>query len=305
LAAAPALILRFPTDDPATRELTAADIDGTGAIAIHDTDDREWRVFYETPETRDAAGGTLARAARAHGPAIVPIDVDDEDWARRSQAQLTAIRVGDVIVAPPWDLPQGPGTGGQGSEAIDLHFPATDPRPPAPGTPPILIVIEPSVGFGTGHHASTRLCLHALQRIELDGKRVIDVGTGSGVLAIAAVKLGAELVTAIDTDADAVANARQNAARNGVAIDLHVADVADVGRLDPGVPRTYDVVLANLTAAWLRRLAIPLVALTSSGACLVLSGIQTFERETVADAFSSRRVDQELEEDGWIALVLR
>jgi ribosomal protein L11 methyltransferase len=286
LAAAPALMLRFPTDDPVTRELTAADIDGTGAVAIHDMGDREWRVFYQTPGARADAATALAPFAQTHGISIASIDVEDEDWARRSQAQLTAVRVGDVIVAPPWDIP------------------TTSARPPAPGTPPTVIIIEPSVGFGTGHHASTRLCLQAMQQMELRGKRVIDVGTGSGVLAIVAARLGAALVTGIDADADAVGSARENAARNGVIVDLRVADVADLEALGPGVGATYDVVLANLTAVWLRRLSTPLLSLASQGGSLVLSGVQTSERASVTEAFSSRRLDRELEEEGWVALVL-
>jgi ribosomal protein L11 methyltransferase len=109
-------------------------------------------------------------------------------------------------------------------------------------------------------------------------------------------------VTAIDTDADAVGSARENAARNGVIIDLRVADVADLS--GPDVSATYDVVLANLTAVWLRRLSAPLLSLASQRGSLVLSGIQTSEGASVAGEFSSRRLVRELEEEGWVALVL-
>ena len=91
--------------------------------------------------------------------------------------------------------------------------------------PEVVVIIEPSRGFGTGHHQSTRLCLALLQTRELEGRRVIDVGTGSGVLAIASALLGAPYVTAIDVDPDAVENARENAVRNGVAesVEIHIA----------------------------------------------------------------------------------
>jgi ribosomal protein L11 methyltransferase len=272
----PALTIRFATDDESLRDLLAGELDGTDAVAIDDADDLDWRVFYETPETRDAARQTLEPFARAHGITVGSIEVDDGDWARRSQARLTAVRVGDIIVAPPWDLPSARGTR---SEA--------------------LIVIEPSMGFGTGHHASTRLCLRAMQALDLRGRSVIDVGTGSGVLAIAAVKLGASRVIAIDTDADAVACARENGARNEVRVEWQVADVA-------ACPSGQcDVVLANLTGAWLRRLSAALLAKPGSGGTLVLSGLQTSERERVLEVFSgSTRLEAELDEEGWSALVL-
>ena len=92
------------------------------------------------------------------------------------------------------------------------------------------------MGFGTGHHATTRLCLELLQRIDVAGARVIDVGTGSGVLALAAWKLGAAGVTAVDNDPDALQNARDNIARNGGAgrIEVVQADLVDLaGRCRP------------------------------------------------------------------------
>lgn len=272
---APALTIRFPTDDASLRDLVAAELDGTDAAAIDDADDLEWRVFYDARETREAARQTLEPFARAHELTVGSLEVEDGDWARRSQAALTAVRVGDIVVAPPWDLPR---------EA------------------PIVIVIEPSWGFGTGHHASTRLCLRAMQQLDLRGKSVIDVGTGSGVLAIAAVKLGAARVTAIDTDPDAVASARENGARNQVVVDWYVADVAAADR--PSA-RGFDVVLANLTGAWLRRLSRSLGELASRGGTCVFAGLQTSERDRVLEAFlPSSRLEHELEEEGWSALVL-
>jgi ribosomal protein L11 methyltransferase len=286
-----ALALRFPQDDPVIRDLVAAEIDGSDATAIHDADDHEWRVFYPSASTRDDAALHLEPFCRSHGIAISPIEVEDDDWARKSQAALTSVRVGNIIVSPPWDLP-APGT---------HQAPGTLPHP-APGTrhqAPIVIVIEPSLGFGTGHHASTRLCLRAMQALDLRGRSVIDVGTGSGVLAIAAVRLGASRVIAIDTDRDAVACARENGARNEVLVDWQVADVA------ASPSGQFDFVLANLTGAWLRRLSGPLLGMPGRQGTFVLSGLQTSERERVLEAFvGSARLETELDEEGWSALVL-
>ena len=128
-------------------------------------------------------------------------------------------------------------------------MPSADARPQS-GTPaPIVIEIEPSRGFGTGHHQSTRLCLVLLQSRKLASQTVIDVGTGSGVLAIAAAKLGAAFVSAIDVDPDAIENARENISRNGVdaIVEAHVRDLTEAA-LSPA-----DVVIANLTGTLLAR----------------------------------------------------
>jgi ribosomal protein L11 methyltransferase len=262
-----ALVLRFsPDHTPEDRDLASAALLEFDTAAIHEVSDTEWRAFFRTAEERDRAMGALRAYCES-----APLDVEYVDWARKSQENLRAITVGNLIVAPPWDVP---------GEA---------PRP-------IVIVIEPSMGFGTAHHATTRLCLRALQELDLRGRRVLDVGTGSGVLAIASAKLGASSVTAIDNDPDALAAARDNVARNGVAVDLREFDLHK-DRLPAA-----DVVLANLTGAMLQRGAPELAALARGGT-LILSGLLVEEADRVRDAFApfSSSIGQQ-DEDGWSSL---
>jgi ribosomal protein L11 methyltransferase len=163
-----------------------------------------------------------------------------------------------------------------------------------------VIVIDPSMGFGTGHHATTRLCLELLQQIEVRDRRVIDVGTGSGVLALAAWRLGASSVAAIDNDADALQNARDNIDRNGAAGSIEVLEV-DLWSVSL---RPADIVLANLTGAVLQRQADPLTRMTAATGVLLVSGFSGDELEAIAHAFSAtpRNV---LGEEGWSAAIFQ
>ena len=270
MADAPALDVRFAADDPALRDRLSAALDDFEPSAIHENEHGDvWRVFFRTPEQRDAARVRVTSELPLLRTS--PIDVADEDWARRSQADLRAIDVGGLIVAPPWD--------------------SRHSKP--------VIVIEPSMGFGTGHHATTRLCLRLMQRLDLRGARAIDVGTGSGVLALAAWKLGASDVVAVDNDPDALENARVNIARNGAggAIDI-VPETLERLRLERA-----DVAVANLTAAVLVRHAASLESLLRPNGVLVISGFAPDDVLEVCDAFR-REVTDALHEDEWTALTL-
>ena len=145
-------------------------------------------------------------------------------------------------------------------------------------------MIDPSTGFGTGHHETTRLCLALLQSIELARPRVIDVGTGSGVLAIAAAKLGASSVVAFDEDPEALRNARENVARNEVAtlVEIREADLASFDGQSAGV------VVANLTGAVIQKYAGRLKRLVEPGGALIVSGFTTSEAADIARALGPR-----------------
>jgi ribosomal protein L11 methyltransferase len=242
---------------------------------------RAWRVFFATPEARDVARTALAESEWQARVDVETIDVEDEGWAEKSQAELTAIEVGNMIVAPPWDLPTG------------------DAAPGDAAAGRMLIVIEPSMGFGTGHHQTTRLCLRALQDVGVRGKRVLDLGTGSGVLAIAAAKLGAASVLGVDDDPDAVDAARKNVTLNDVAVRIERADIK-TAETEPA-----DVVVANLTGALLVRFADGVMRHATPGGLLILSGFTEDERFSVGHAFRALETVRDDREDGWIGLTLR
>ena len=268
---------REPAAHPFLRERVYALLDDFEPVAIHEDDSGDtWRVFFRSPDQRDAAAAHLTASVAPHLLQVSAIDVPDEDWARRSQQNLTAIEADGLVIAPPWDVP--------------------------PGTSKPVIIIEPSMGFGTGHHATTRLCLRLLQALELRRARVIDIGTGSGVLALAAWKLGAIDVVAVDNDPDALENARSNIARNGgaAAIDI-VRDDLNALKLEPA-----NVVLANLTAAVLVRHAAALLKLARPGNYLILSGFAPDHLTAdILQAFEKARMIKELSEGDWAAVCLQ
>lgn len=252
-----------------------AELDAFEPVAIHEHESGDtWRVFFRTPALRDGARRALA-AEFENALELHAVDVDDEDWARRTQAALRAIRAGRIVVAPPWDVPR---------DTHEPRFAIRDSnRDPRNANRDIVIVIDPSTGFGTGHHATTRLCLELLQALDVRGKRVIDVGTGSGVLAIAASKLGAQEVVAMDNDPDALRNARENVERNGAAGAIDVAEI-DLAAAD--VPPA-DVVVANLTSAVLQRCAASLRRMVGQGGVLIASGFGPDDVDDVARALNT------------------
>jgi ribosomal protein L11 methyltransferase len=207
---------------------------------------------------------------------LTAIDVPDEDWAARSQASLTSIQVGDLIVSPPWDANAARLTPGSTS-----------------------VIIQPSMGFGTGHHATTRLCLAALQRANVRDRSVIDVGTGSGVLAIAASLLGASPVTGLDDDPDAIQSAHENLELNPQArVDLRLSDLRTTA---PGVAA---VVVANLTGTLLMLAAPQLQSIVAPSGRLIVSGLLDHEAAGVIAAFPDLAVLDRTQEEEWVCLVL-
>jgi len=229
-------------------------------------------IFFRDPQARDDARQAIAAAFPA--AVVAAREVDDENWARRSQENLQPITIGRLTVHP---------------SGRDLRLLRPSPA----------IVIQPSMGFGTGHHATTRLCLLALQREALAGRSVLDIGTGSGILAIASVLLGASRAVGIDNDPDAIHAARENLSLNpqvtGVA--FQVAELGEF-RLNPST----DIAVANLTGAVLAREGRRILAAVRPGGRIIVSGLLAEERGDVLAAFQPAALAGEQQEDEWVAL---
>ena len=237
------------------------------AYLVEDVD-----AVAKVADARDALGHLQAFGLGPIGELAVRV-VDDEDWLEAWKATVTPIRIGRFLVRPTWS----------DASAADA----------------ITIALDPGMAFGTGLHPTTQQCLEAVSYLDLEGLRVLDVGTGSGILAIGAAKRGAREVVGVDTDPLAVRAARENADTNGIALDARVGSAADVaGR--------FDVVLANLIGPVLVQVAPHLRARLERSGSLVAAGITTqAEREVlsvfVAEGFGV--VDRDQRAD-WVRLIL-
>ena len=294
----PALDIHVPSCDPQLQELVLAELDDFQPTAIQESEDNaRLRVFFTSPESRDAAAQALASSFGTH-LFVESIGVEDEDWAARSQAQLKAIRIGRLIVAPPWEVPGSAPRNVRGSEFERAH--AGPLRAPVRGSDPV-VIIQPSQGFGTGHHATTRLALNALQELPLEGRTALDIGCGSGVLAIAAVTLGAQSAIGIDVDPDALENARENAALNAMTDRVRFEEGDFRGTSHKG-----GIVMANLTGALLASSAAALAGVATPGGFLIVSGFMENERAGVLTALDHVLDRQALtQEEEWLCAIYK
>lgn len=208
--------------------------------------------------------------------------VDEADWADAWKAHFPVLRVGrHIVIRPTWRR----------------HRAAPDDT---------VLALDPGMAFGTGLHPTTRLCLAALEdaaeRGSLEGARVLDVGCGSGILAIAAARLGAARILGVDTDPIAIEATVANARRNQLVRRIH----ARLGSLPSGEP-AHDVVLANLIASVLITLAVPLTQELRPGGLLLASGIFGDREAEVATAFrdAGLTVEERTAEGDWVALAAR
>lgn len=208
--------------------------------------------------------------------------VKNEDWANNWKVHFKPVRLGErLVIKPTWEEYQ--------KVEGDL-----------------VIEIDPGMAFGTGAHPTTRMCLESMERIcfnENGGKlpeALLDVGTGSGVLSIAAALMGATTITAVDIDPEAVRVTIENLELNGVA-QLVDASTTPLGE----VKGSYGVVVANILAEELVRLADQLLAKVAPGGWLILSGILTEKEEFVCGGFPGLTLVENPREAEWSCLTFR
>lgn len=216
-------------------------------------------------------------------------ELREEDWANAWKRFYKPLRVGRrILLKPSW-------------EEVEI----------APND--LVIELDPGMAFGTGLHPSTRLCIAALEEYLHPGNDLLDVGTGSGVLAIVAHKLGAKTILATDIDPIAVDAAQENAARNRVPLDVDPGMTVRPGSVPEGMAGRFDVIVANILAEVLAKLFDaeygypPLAEPLKSGGLLILAGIIAERTALVVDAAQRHGctlVDQKQEGD-WVALVVR
>jgi ribosomal protein L11 methyltransferase len=256
-------------------------IDDTAPLAVEEHGPGV-RIFFSDESQRDNASEIAA--ALFPDATLTSLLVPDDNWAERSQAALLPIRVGNLIIAPPWTL-----------DDVLAHAALT-------GDSPVVVSIQPSMGFGTGHHASTRLCLRLLQRYVPAGGAVLDIGTGSGVLALSAWRLGARQALGIDFDRDALTSAQENVEANGAgtSVSLDALDITQDATLLSG---RFDLVFANITGAMLIKYAAEVASTVASAGILITSGFQAHEKDDVAAAFAAQGLETLVseEEDTWVA----
>lgn len=201
--------------------------------------------------------------------------VEDRDWTEAWKTDFIPQHIGRLVIVPSWLEPPG-------------------------GADETVVRLDPGMAFGTGLHPTTRACLSLLQEVQPMPGRVLDVGSGSGILGIAALALGAGTVDALDTDPEAVAATATNAAANGFGERLSVRH----GSLGEATPQPYPLVLANLVAAVLIELAPRLASHLPLGGTLLASGIIAERGPEVEAALAAagltcaeRRIDGE-----WVSL---
>jgi ribosomal protein L11 methyltransferase len=260
-----------------------ADADTTDEVAIfaepgEPVADNAWRrtrlIALLDPQLKTSGEQLLAQAAADCGLNKAPVpsfrEVADQDWVSLTQSQFEPIVIGPrLTIRPSWHLP---------AELVQTE-----------------VILDPGLAFGTGSHPTTRMCLEWIEQCLPKGASVIDYGCGSGILAIAAAKLGALSVVAVDIDEQAVLSTQNNAMNNSVELTAHNTRQAS--------PKPAQVVLANILANPLKVLAPALEALVLPGGILILAGLLDRQVSEVTAAYTEIEMKVFRSREGWSCLV--
>jgi len=242
---------------------------------------RDVAVIHVYLSARDHPAEAAAWLAERLAAAGIPHEIAtqacrSEDWENNWKVYFHPIPVGErLLIQPAWEAPD-------------------DPRGRA------VLLLEPGLAFGSGSHATTRLCMEALERVVTPGCAVLDVGCGSGILTVAARLLGAGRALGVDIDPMAVETARENAARNGLSCEFSQSDLAR------GVEGQFDVVVSNIVADAIIALSGQIKSRLQPGGVWVSAGIIDTREGDVLEALSSNgfRLLERREEEGWVCLAV-
>jgi len=258
------------------------------AVDLWNAGDLRWQVaiHFRAAPSQNAVRALVATAAGAEAAkALVFERITAKDWVRESLSALKPVAAGRFVVHGAHDRARAP-------------------------VNRIGIEIEAALAFGTGHHGTTRGCLFALDRLRKSTGmhprrlRILDLGTGSGILAIAAARALRQRVLATDVDPAAVRAARANARLNraGTMIEVVKAEGVSAGKSRGRAP--FDLVFANILLGPLQRIAAPLRKLTAPGARIVLSGLLPAQANAALAAYRACALERRIDLDGWTTLVL-
>jgi len=237
----------------------------------------DWHEVFVTGLFEDGVEvPAVAHAVRAQaGDRSLPLDVEllpDQDWSRTWSRDHRPIRVTERLwICPNWV--------------------------PAPDADATTVFMEPGLAFGTGTHPTTQLCLEWLAGSGVEGKRIVDYGCGSGILAITALKLGAAAAWGVDIDPHALAASSENARRNGVAEHFSVGTTNSVPR------EPVDIVIANILMTVIIALSGTLTALVRPGGFILLTGILDSQVDRVLEVFGPRFRFERRHCEDWCLLI--
>ncbi|HEY4981411.1 MAG TPA: 50S ribosomal protein L11 methyltransferase [Pseudolabrys sp.] len=288
---APTTVARLACDQPTARRIVAylGEIFGADdtACAAFEGDGGQWQVaihFRRAPDEAAVRAQVAIAAGDAAAAALRIEQVAPADWVAESLAGLAPVRAGRFIVH-----------GAHDRARVRSHD--------------IGIEIEAALAFGTGHHGTTRGCLLALDDLakRRRARRVLDIGTGSGVLAMAAAKILRTRVVASDIDRVAVEAARANTRLNRVAPAIMLLRAAGANARAITTHAPYDLIFANILLGPLMRLAVPIRRLAGANARIVLSGLLPSHANAVLAIYRAQglTLERRVPLDGWVTLVLR